>query len=81
MVKPLTEEQIEEIRNARVGALENKYNSDAPNKSLRQRATEFVAPYEKAVSDFFGNPLENIEKNFKPKAREFDKYKKKNKGN
>ena len=35
-----------------------------PKKSLRQKATEFIAPYEKATSDFFGNPLENIEKNF-----------------
>ena len=81
MAKPLTEEQIEKIKNARVEALENKYNSDAPNKSLRQRATEFVAPYEKAVSDFFGNPFENLDKNFKPKHSEYDEWKKKNKGN
>jgi len=50
-------------------------------KSLRQKATDWIAPYEKATSDFFGNPFEKIEKNFKPKAREFDKYKNKNKKN
>ena len=51
------------------------------DKSLRQKVTDWIAPYEKATSDFFGNPLENLEKNYKPKAREFDKYKKKNKKN
>ena len=39
------------------------------DKSLRQKVTDWIAPYEKATSDFFGNPLENLEKNYKPKSR------------
>lgn len=39
------------------------------DKSLRQKATDWIAPYEKATSDFFGNPLENIEKNYKPNKK------------
>ena len=47
---------------------------EAEDKSLRQRATEFIAPAEKAVSDFFGNPLENLAKNA-PSARKQGKKK------
>jgi len=43
--------------------------SKKEDESLRQKATDWIAPYEKATSDFFGNPLEKIEKNFKPNKK------------
>ena len=59
------------IITGRKSSLSKKY------KSILQGIREFIAPYEKATSDFFGNPLEKIEKNYQPSKRKKTKKTKK----